>query len=267
MEKIEYDPVIFSFSGERQLLELHVFNSTALALKMFGTSSPIKQQKEGSENYETVEFNSCQLPKNKWFLLTLVLLPGLISGEAKVYFDNELKEKAVIKYPKLPKLKKNELGRSYSAENKQKFVGNMGNIHLFGEPLSLNQIRSIYNAGPNYFGAFREQEFYVDGTYIHSKSFMLSYSARAQRNGNNIMNLTTIDGVDDSHILVGAAKTKDVETSIITTINDVISSAEGVFVLFPIILMLNNPPHPGYKSPYSDKDLLVFVYKIFNILR
>ena len=275
-EKGGYSPVIFSFSGERQRLELRVRNAS-LVLRVQSSTGYLKQQKDSGENADTIEFGHCKVPERNWFLLSLTIVPGLINGEARVYFDDELKEKVLLKYPRLPRLTKNELGRSddlsdvviinddnnnnneEDPDDVENFVGNMGNVCLFGEALTHNQIRSVYSAGPNYLGTFREQEFYVDGAFICSKSLLFSYSARAQRNGTNILNLAVIDDVDDKNVLWSAAKTKDVETSTITTINDVISSAEGVFVLFPIIPMLNNPPHPDYKSPYSDKELLNFV--------
>lgn len=262
--QVEYAPVIFCFSGERQRLELRV-KSNGLVLNILShtnssslSSSSSKQQRDGSdERGDDIELNMCQVPERKWFMLSLTIAPGLINSEARVYFDRELREKVLLKYPRLPRLTNNELGRrSGTTSEGQAFAGNMGNIYLFGEPLSHNQIKALYTAGPNYLGLFRD--FYVDGTIISSRSFLVSYSARAQRNGDSILNLISIDG-DDEHILFNSAKTKNVETSSITTINDVISSAEGVFVLFPIILMLNNPPPPEYESPYSDKELLIFV--------
>lgn len=273
-----YSPVIFSFTGEKQRLELRVRNAS-LFLKIQSPTGYLKQQKDSSETVETIEFSNYKIPERKWFLLSLTIVPGLINSEARVYFGNELKDKTLLKYPRLLRLTRNELGRGddpsdtlsssssnsnsndsdEGTDNIKNFIGNMGNVSIFGEALTQNQIRSIYNAGPNYLGTFREQEFYVDGAFIHSRSLLFSYSARAQRNGTNILNLAVIDDVDDKRVLWSAAKTKDVETSSITTINDVISSAEGVFVLFPIIPMLNNPPHPDYKSPYSDKELLIFV--------
>ena len=255
---------VFSFSGERQRLELYIQNETPVLriLSYVGSRQPQQQQQDINDKYDVVTFAHCHIPERKWMFLSVAIAPGLINGETKIYLGRDFYDRAVIKFPKLPNLTRNELGRSTDAAGEGRaFFGEMGNIHVFGEPLTQAQICAIYEAGPGYTDVFRSPEFYVDGTFIFNKTFLLSYNALAQRNGSHVMNLTTLGGISDSQVLWRAAKMRNVETSMIRTLKDIIASAEGVFVLFPLILMLGNPPHPGYLSLYSDKQLLVFVKK------
>lgn len=242
VEPQNYNPVLLSLNGtDGQKMEVYL-QDKILALRV---SCP--------EVTFSNTFGTCRVPEQEWICIGITMSSTSLAGFRAISYINGVQmEKIISKHQHIGPFSNNMLGGSPTGPS-QTFFGQLGNFNIFGDTLSQGQMKAIYRVGPNYLGLFNEEEMkdFISSGGSFDNDLILSYNARAQK-GKFILNSCVA-------YANSGAKIKNIETCTVTKIKDVISCAEGIQVLFPLLLTLNKPSHPDFTSPYTDQQLLIFV--------
>ncbi|KAH3755963.1 beach protein [Pelomyxa schiedti] len=165
--------------------------------------------------------NDLHLTEKRWF--------G--SADIKVYIDGSLKCQNSLSFSDRP-FNKVIIGSNTLQGGNTSFYGQMGSIQFFSEPLSAVCWKTAHNLGPSFVGDFHDIE-YENAPLGDRMLFHFTPRARDKKSCFNIS--CEHSSVAKMHTLVAC---------ITHGIKDVITSADGIKMLLPLVLQLNLPPLP-----------------------
>ena len=154
--KDTYMPYLFSFMTEEGLGMEAFFMNNMLTFRSMTTAKADSKRNQP----KTAAF---PFRPRHWYFITITHTSHFIrSDDLCFYVDGALVQTLPVNYPKLekPLVKHCRLGLSSSPHSGPKFAlrGQMAGFAFFEEVLSLDDIKLLYQAGPQLFGSLRQTQ-------------------------------------------------------------------------------------------------------------
>lgn len=189
-----------------------------------------------SGTIEDCTFARTEIPKGRWFFLAFAFTPArlLTSGEGRLYINGILTERRPVRLTLrgTSAFQRNTVGCMWNEDSNrdpQVFFGQFGSVSFFDEALTNTQVQEICALGPNYLGSFQGTEW--------ERCTLMNYSCEAMSGDYSLNNIPTSDdkGTRRAQLCgVGACR--------VNSFREIVVCTEGIKVLFPLILSLNQPP-------------------------
>ncbi|KAH3744448.1 neurobeachin 2 [Pelomyxa schiedti] len=219
---------LFSFLEENQGIEM-----------LFRKGHPMLRTWRSAKPYE-VSFKELDIQEKRWYFFVIVQEQHRLGqGELQIFIDGERKVNTQFSFPK-HKTTENRVGSSSSqGKPTHSFYGQIGSLSIFHQALSQFQVSSIFSKGPNYIGSFTEADFEAPNVGEISDHLFLNFNCKAQKGKFCLDNSPERAGQQPL-----LAKMHSLTPCVARSIKDYISCTGGLKVLFPLILLLNQPPAP-----------------------
>eukprot|EP01105_Mastigella_eilhardi_P025382 TRINITY_DN68_c0_g2_i1.p1 TRINITY_DN68_c0_g2~~TRINITY_DN68_c0_g2_i1.p1 ORF type:complete len:2943 (-),score=766.71 TRINITY_DN68_c0_g2_i1:81-8846(-) len=195
-----------------------------------------------NEKPQEILFPNAKIEKKRWIFFALLLKNRRIGQSVlKAVIDGTVRETIPIRFPKFASTKHNLVGASSLSVKgtHQNFFGQMGSIQFFDEGLTSKQVSLIYSMGPSYIGCYQELESDTGGGGSLCSKLFLNFSCKAQKGKWCLDNSPYRYG--ESAV---SAKMHHLISCTSRNIKDTIICADGLKVLFPLFLVLNQPLSP-----------------------
>lgn len=221
-----YQPYLFSFLTEDGTsgIEAH-FNRGKLVLR----TNP----QHSNTSKREMRIVNCDFEENRWYFVALTHTKKLIlSDECHVYVNGESVQHFNLKYPKPEQpLKASRLGTAGTIpEPRSCMRGKLGGFLAFDETLNADEVRALYQQGPNLFSSLQPLERLVlmpRSRLARRPNVLFFYSPRAT-DCSICLEPWSNDPTRRANMLPG------VRSCITTGFQDALSSVGGIQLLLPL---------------------------------